>query len=371
VTRRSQGLTRLALMILLALDMWAGTPLSALAQNTPAAEQSQPRAAWPRAGSGSPAQQQTNTSPSQAAGWGSWLLDTQQKLQRNLAVAVRGMKGDHAWLAGLTLIGLSFLYGVFHAAGPGHGKAVISSYVVANRTTLRRGVILSFLSSLVQALSAIGIVSVLAIGMNAAGLQIRQAVHQLEVVSAAFVILAGLWLLFMQLQRYLTPLTASAAAAGASGLSIPVPEAPVRQDHDHGAHHHHHHHHDEGCGCGHAHMPSPKDMEGRWSLRQAAAIVLAVGIRPCTGAILVLVFALTQGMFWAGVASTFAMALGTAITVSALAVLAVSSRETAARLAGSRWADRIYGAAGLAGALFVVLFGAILLYGALYRPAPF
>jgi ABC-type nickel/cobalt efflux system permease component RcnA len=118
-------------------------------------------------------------------------------------------------------------------------------------------------------------------------------------------------------------------------------------------------------------MPSPQDLESGWSLRHAAAIVLAVGIRPCTGAILVLVFALTQGMFWAGVASTFAMALGTAITVSALAVLAVGSRETAARIAGSRWADRIYGAAGLAGALFVVLFGSALLYGALYRPAPF
>ena len=118
-------------------------------------------------------------------------------------------------------------------------------------------------------------------------------------------------------------------------------------------------------------MPSPKDIEGGWSLRQAAAIVLAVGIRPCTGAILVLVFALTQGMFWAGVASTFAMALGTAITVSALAVFAVGSRETAARIAGSAWADRVYAAAGLAGALFVALFGGILLYGAVYRPMPF
>ena len=118
-------------------------------------------------------------------------------------------------------------------------------------------------------------------------------------------------------------------------------------------------------------MPSPKDLEGGWSLRQAAAIVLAVGIRPCTGAILVQVFALTQGMFWAGVASTFAMAIGTAITVSALAVLAVGSREAAARIAGSAWADRVYGAAGIAGALLVVAFGGALLYGALYMPVAF
>jgi ABC-type nickel/cobalt efflux system permease component RcnA len=251
---------------------------------------------------------------------------------------------------------------------------VISSYVVANRATLRRGVILSFLSSLAQACSAIGIVAVLALGMNAAGLQIRQTVHQLEIVSAVFVILAGLWLLFTQLQRYVTPLRASAIVAGPSGVSIPVPEA---HSHDHHHHHHHHHAHEhhqhagESCGCGHAHMPMPQDLEGRWSVREAAAIVLAVGIRPCTGAILVLVFALTQGMFWAGVASTFAMALGTAITVSALAVLAVGSRETAVRLAGSAWADRIYGAAGVAGALFLVALGGLLLYGALYQPTPF
>jgi nickel/cobalt exporter len=362
-----RALTRIAFAVWLGLGLWVATPAVGNAQNAPAAEQNQPRAAWPSARPAGSSQEAGASSP-QASGWGSWLLDTQQKLQRNLAAAVRDMKSERAWLAGLTLIGLSFLYGVFHAAGPGHGKAVISSYVVANRTTLRRGIMLSFASSLVQAFSAIGIVSVLAIGMNAAGLQIRQAVHQLEIVSAVFVMLAGLGLLFMQLRRYMTPLMASAAVAGASGITI---EVPTTREHHHHSHDNHNHDHGESCGCGHTHMPSPKDMEGGWSLRQAAAIVLAVGIRPCTGAILVLVFALTQGMFWAGVASTFAMALGTAVTVSALAVLAVGSRETAVRIAGSQWADRIYAGAGLAGALFVVLFGGILLYGALYLPAPF
>jgi nickel/cobalt exporter len=118
-------------------------------------------------------------------------------------------------------------------------------------------------------------------------------------------------------------------------------------------------------------MPRPEDLEGQWSFQHAAAVVLAVGIRPCTGAVLILVFALTQGMYWAGVAATFAMALGTAIMVSALAVLAVGSREVAARYAGSLWADRIYGAAGLLGALLVILFGSALLYASVYFPAPF
>jgi nickel/cobalt exporter len=351
------ALIRIALIAFLAMGLSAAGPACVAAQT--AAEQSQPRAAWPSA----------RPAMSQPSSWGGWLLGTQQKLQRDLAAAVRDMKGENAGLAALTLIGLSFLYGVFHAAGPGHGKAVISSYVVADRQTVRRGVILSFVSSLVQGLSAIGIVSVLAIGMNAAGLQIRRTVNQIEIVSAVFVILAGLWLLYMQLQRYLPPYRASAMTEGAGGIPIPVPE--YNHHHDGHGHSRQHHAHGEDCGCGHAHMPSPKDLQGGWSLRHATAIVLAVGIKPCTGAILVLIFALTQGMFWAGVASTFAMALGTAITVSVLAVLAVGSRETAARIAGNRWAERIYGAAGLAGALFVVLFGGLLLYGSLFLPAAF
>jgi ABC-type nickel/cobalt efflux system permease component RcnA len=118
-------------------------------------------------------------------------------------------------------------------------------------------------------------------------------------------------------------------------------------------------------------MPLAQDLQGAWSLRQAAAIVLAVGIRPCTGAILVLIFALAQSMFWAGVVATFAMALGTAITVSALAVLAVGSRDAAVRFAGSRWTERIYAAAGIGGALFVLAFGVLLLLAALANTTPF
>lgn len=357
---------RLVACILIAAVLAIGLPILAgpIATSGPAMaqEQSAPKPAWPSAPQrpNAPAAQPMQTDPQS---WSAWLLATQQRLQRQLAASVRELKTGNMWLAGAALIGLSFLYGVFHAAGPGHGKAVISSYVVANRTTVRRGILISFASSAVQALSAIGIVSVLAIGMNAAGLEIREAVRKFEIASAALIILAGLWLLFMQLRRYWSPApVVQAASLGAQAVAMP-------HAHDHA--HHDKHNHGEDCGCGHGHMPAAKDLEENWSLRNAAAIILAVGIRPCTGAILVLIFSLTQGMFWAGIASTFAMALGTAITVSALAVLAVGSRETAARFAGSAWADRIYNAAGLAGAVFVVLLGAFLLYAALISPAPF
>ena len=122
-------------------------------------------------------------------------------------------------------------------------------------------------------------------------------------------------------------------------------------------------------------MPAPSELKGDWSWKRAFALAFAVGIRPCTGAILVLVFAIGQGLWWAGVFSTLAMALGTAITVSALATLAVGSRELAKRLAGSggssKWVDRIQVAAGVGGASLVLVLGAAFFWASLGNPQPF
>jgi ABC-type nickel/cobalt efflux system permease component RcnA len=109
----------------------------------------------------------------------------------------------------------------------------------------------------------------------------------------------------------------------------------------------------------------------RGGLAGAAAAVLSVGIRPCSGALVVLVFALAQGVFWAGIASTFLMALGTALTVAALAVLAVGAKDIARRLAGGddRRAGRLMLGLELLAALFITLLGAALFAGALYGGA--
>jgi ABC-type nickel/cobalt efflux system permease component RcnA len=263
--------------------------------------------------------------------------------------------------AGFILVAVSFLYGVFHAAGPGHGKAVISSYVLANGATVRRGITLSFLAAIVQAITAIAIVSVLAIFLNAAGIQIRNVAQRFETASGLLIALTGLWLLALYLRRRVSPAPAAFVQAEAHP-----------HGHDHGGHAHDHaHHHDEACGCGHSHMPDPDAIGKNWSLSNAAAIVFAIGIRPCTGAILVLVFALTQGLFWAGVGATFAMAIGTAITVSTLAVLAVGSRDLALRFAGNRWATGIYDVAAIGGSLLVMLLGAGLFWSSLGPAKPF
>jgi nickel/cobalt transporter (NicO) family protein len=126
-----------------------------------------------------------------------------------------------------------------------------------------------------------------------------------------------------------------------------------------------HFHDDPSTACD-AHIPDPATLKP--GLSGAAAAVLSVGMRPCSGALIVLVFALSQGIFWAGVASTFVMALGTAITVAALAVLAVGAKGIARRLARSddRLSGQVMLGLELAAAVLITAVGAVLFVAALY-----
>jgi nickel/cobalt exporter len=335
----------------------------------PAGAQTKPPSAF-----GGPAQQQAappafappSAAPLRAKGpFGSvlgWVAQTQQKMQRELATAVKGLKSGNALAAGLLLAGLSFAYGVVHAVGPGHGKAIISSYVVANEETVRRGILISFLAAGLQALTAVALVSLLLVALNATGFQVNAWANQLETVSYGLIALVGLYLLVTELfrlwRRWRTPDTSHDA----------------HHHHGHAREHHahdHHHHHAPGEAC--SHMVDAKDIAGPLSWRKVLAVVVSVGIRPCSGAILVLVFALTQGLFWAGVAATFAMAFGTAITVGILATLALGSRELALKLGGgnARWADAVWTTCALGGALVVLMMGLLLLAASLGPARPF
>jgi ABC-type nickel/cobalt efflux system permease component RcnA len=277
-----------------------------------------------------------------------------------LQESVRRLRSEEPWSAALLLAGFSLLYGVLHAAGPGHGKAVISSYVLADGRTVRRGVLLSFLAAGVQALSAVAVVGVLLVALRWTGMQRRVMEAWLETASWGLVALIGAWLVYYQVRGALAP-----AHAHAGGHHD--------GHHHHGHHHHHHDHHGDACeAC--AHLPAPAQLQGDWSWRRALSLAFAVGIRPCTGAILVLVFAIGQGLWWAGVLSTFVMAIGTAITVSVLAAFAVGFREATARIAGkgsSKWGGRVQLAAGLGGAGLVLILGVVFFIGSLGPTQPF
>jgi ABC-type nickel/cobalt efflux system permease component RcnA len=291
--------------------------------------------------------------PSEVGGFTGWILAKQAEFYRMLSGLVRAAKADGS--AAYTLLGISFLYGVFHAAGPGHGKAVISSYLVANNETWRRGIVLSFASAILQALTAIVVVGVAAALLGATAKAMGNTVRVIEIVSYTLIILIGLRLLWVKGRAFLRTL---------GGREGPHSHA---QGHGHGHHHHHHDHdHDHDASAwSHGHAPEPSELAGAHWLKRGLTAIIAVGLRPCSGAIIVLVFALAQGLFWIGVASTFVMGLGTAITVAAIATLAVGARGLAGRLAKAKPGAGAIFLRGVetAAALVIILFGAALLTG--------
>ena len=136
------------------------------------------------------------TPPAQTGGVVGWILAKQAEFYRQFSGLIRAAKADGS--AAWALFGVSFLYGIFHAAGPGHGKAVISSYLIANEETWTRGVVLSFASALLQALVAVAIVGVAAALLNATAATMSRAVNAIEIVSYSLIILIGLRLLWVK-----------------------------------------------------------------------------------------------------------------------------------------------------------------------------
>ena len=286
-------------------------------------------------------------------GFFSWVNMEQQGFYRMLTDALKDMR-ENPWQL-WSLIGLSFTYGVFHAAGPGHGKAVISSYMIANETELKRGVLLSFLSSILQGVVAILLIGAVYLVLRGSSISMTNATRALEIASYALIAAFGGWLVFRKLRSMLRP--------------APAPATMHADDvHGHEHHHHHDHHHAHGPGevcatCGHAHAPDPALLKGdRFALSEAWSAIVAVGLRPCSGALIVLSFALLNGLYLGGVLSVFAMSIGTAITVSILATMAVTAKGIAVRYASSdSAAARISNGIEIAGALLVLLLGLVLL----------
>ena len=280
-----------------------------------------------------------------------WIFAQQAAFYRSLSGFIRASKDDGS--AMWSLFGISFLYGIFHAVGPGHGKAVISSYLVANEETWRRGITLSFVSAAIQSIIAVIIVAIAAVLLGATAKSIGTTVHVVEIASYGFIILIGLRLSFVKGRSFFTALRAFrwrepqlealfATSTGLVKLSIDRHGsmshcAFCESDHPHAFHcrgDDGHEHHESAWG--HAHGPEPAELAGAGGWRRGLSAVIAVGLRPCSGAIIVLIFALAQDLFWTGVGATLLMGLGTAITVAAIATLAVAARQTAGRIASAR-----------------------------------
>ncbi|HEY5225614.1 MAG TPA: nickel/cobalt transporter [Methylovirgula sp.] len=327
------------------------------------------------------------------SGLSAWIIGQESRFYLLLEHALSSAKHSGVALAGLMALG--FAYGVFHAAGPGHGKAVITSYMVSNERALRRGIVISFLAALLQGLVAIVVIGCAALIFNATAQRMTAAAHILELAAYCGIILLGIMLAFQKgsaLVRSIramladsTPRWALGSQAGwaatdgiGSGMAPGImrafanmpqraAEAPRQRSMFRATAASDAAPHLEDCGpqCGHVLVLDPRQLGDGFSLKSAALTIVTAGARPCSGAILVLVFSLAQGIFLIGIGTVLAMALGTALTTAGLATTAVFGKKLAMRLAGRRQSRRtqlIAQTIEVGAALCVLVFGAVLLY---------
>ena len=246
---------------------------------------------------------------------------------------------------------------MLQAAGPGHGKAVISGWDLATENELRRGILIAFMSAMIQALTAIAIVGALVLLVHNASAMARDVAGFLESASYAMIAAMGLYLGWTGLRR-IVPQAPKPVLAGEHQFElVSRPQVAVGASHIH----------DENCDCGHGHAPAAAAVRGDWSLSRAFALAFSVGIRPCSGAILVLITSYSLGLFWAGVASTLAMGFGVFLTISAIAALAVFAKSAALKFTAADnpflvWTVKL---GKLLVGLGIAFLGAVLFWGSL------
>lgn len=273
--------------------------------------------------------------PAEADGVLAWILALQANLHRKLIAAVQAVRDGRTAGAGLGLIGLAFVYGVLHAVGPGHGKAVISTYALSSGDRIWRILGISALSSLAQAVTAVALVYGVLFIAEQTTRQIGGAAKGLEVFGNGLVAVVGLYLL-------------------ARAWRLWKAAAPASHGHDHV--------HDEHCGCGHEHLVQIAE-PGETDRKAALGIILSIGARPCGGAILILVLAYSLDLHLAGIGAAFAMAVGTGLVVAAVALAAWSGRnlgEWTGRKRGWNLKKAAALATGAGGILLVALGGLLM-----------
>ncbi len=237
--------------------------------------------------------------------------------------------------AGISLLLFSLAYGVLHALGPGHGKVVISAFLATHPAQMRTSLRLTLLAALLQGGVAIGLVTLMLVVLQASARQLHLGSYWLEKGSYLLVIALGLWL--------------GARAVRALWRTLHPTHwrfQPLTPDHQHNAY----------CGCGDRHVPDGQQLTRMVSVKTQMLVVLSMGLRPCSGAIMMLLFAKVMNVYLWGVAAALVMAAGTGLTVSALGIMVVRSRLLAESLARSS----VRRSARLA-----VLFPLLMLLGAL------
>lgn len=247
----------------------------------------------------------------------------QKQLNHSLTELLQATSQDTLH-SGLMLISISFLYGLLHAVGPGHGKLIITTYIATNPTRLKQSVILSLLSSLLQGLVAVILVSAILVIFQLSTRHLNLVSQYSEKLSYGFVILLGLLCCFKAFRQLWKINHKSKAQALRVRTVSPlnttqafVMSPPYQSD--------------AICNCGHQHVISPQQLP--ISLKTQAIVVFSMGLRPCSGALLVLIFSYVIGVYQWGIIAAMAMALGTALTICTIAIFVYFLRDTAMYLA--------------------------------------
>jgi ABC-type nickel/cobalt efflux system permease component RcnA len=301
----------------------------------------------------------------------------QRELNRFLSARLRESSQGGGAIAAATVLLVSFLYGVLHAAGPGHGKMVVASYFTARRAPLRTGILMGSVIAMTQAVVAIVMVWLMAIVLGGSQMQILERTTLLELASYAIICAIGLYMTYTALKgQDSCGHDHGPAASGFDGHAHDSHDHHGHEHHAHGHHSHGHtdHRHRDGHGDGDEEVAAARHT---WLARTARRLlgrdgeVIAVGIvsgvRPCSGSILVLLFALANGVFLLGIAAAFSIAAGVAITISALGIGAIVLRRVVAGGETSATPARtlISRSLAVAGSLAVVVLGGLLFGGTL------
>jgi len=250
------------------------------------------------------------------------LIQKQQELRENLAHFSRQFKQTGTPQPLLFVLLLAFIYGMLHALGPGHGKSIVVSYLITEqeRQRLRRGIFLGSSIAFLESISALSIVyGLYYFSMGRVRTQFEITGQRIQVFSYSIIILLGVFLLiraFKSLQK--------------------------------GEQHH--------C-CGHHY----KTKGSRFST------ALAIGLIPCPGTMLLLVFCLSLNLPLLGVALTISMAMGMTVTISAIGIATIYSKHQLLKRLESRQRQYVLAEKliALAGALLMVLIGSFFLLGML------
>ena len=280
-----------------------------------------------------------------------WIYTEQRRFHRLLNNHMSRLSANNGnWEIIWSLIGVSFLYGVFHAAGPGHGKAIVSSYLLSHRQTLRRGVCLAVSASMCQGLVAIMIVYGLVYVIGWLPRDTQLAVTWGERASFILVALLGGYLAMQALRRLFARMRGLTVHACSHGIAA-----------DHGVE-----------SCGHGHVPTMAQVEAAKDIKSMIAVVLSIGLRPCTGAIIVLVFASVTSLHWIGIGAVIGMSVGTAITVSLLAILAGTVRHHMERMSwlSGQYVSYTIDIVATLGGIAILLIGMSLIFSAFGQQHP-